>query len=290
MQKQTKLLIAMLIMILLILFLIIFIESEYIVTKIKSKIIAKNVNNIIGKSPPGKYPLLLLHGFNPSYSKRISEFSFKEMQDVIAYDLNYTNKGILIPETTCAELQYTENPIVIRASYYSLRNPLEIEQYAINLKKMIDTIRHCTGAEKVDLITHSMGGIISRYYIQNLDNQSVRKLIILAAPNHGKLYNIGRISDYFIDSGESKFAIDFIQLSENHNFMKQLNENETMPDIDYYTIAGKTDEKGDYLVLLESVQLQGAKENKIVECNHFFINNPKLCKDAYELVKAMLTG
>ena len=70
--------------------------------------------------------------------------------------------------------------------------------------------------------------------------------------------------------------------------MKQLNKNETMIGIDYYTIAGKIDEKGDSLVILESVPLQGAKENKIVECNHFLINNPTICNEAYELVKEML--
>ncbi|MBI5393406.1 alpha/beta fold hydrolase [Candidatus Woesearchaeota archaeon] len=285
MQKQTK---RWIIAFIIILVLIAILESEYAITKIKSKIIAKNVENFVGKAPSGKYPLLLLHGFNPTYSKRVAEFSFKNMQDAIAYDLNYSDKGILIPETTCAQLQYSENPIVLRASYYSLENSLEIEQYAKSIKKMIDKIKYCTGAEKVDIVTHSMGGIITRYYIQNYDNASIRKFIMLTPPNHGKLYNIGKISDYLIDEGESRFAIDFIQLSENHNLMKQLNKDETIPGIDYYTIAGKIDEKGDSLVLLESVPLQGAKENKIVKCNHFLINNPAICKEAYELLKEML--
>ena len=46
--------------------------------------------------------------------------------------------------------------------------------------------------DKVDIISHSFGGLISRYYIERLNgNEKVRNLIMLATPNHGS-----RLADY----------------------------------------------------------------------------------------------
>jgi triacylglycerol lipase len=62
----------------------------------------------------------------------------------------------------------------------------DIRVAAVMLKTQIDSVRARTGATKVDLIAHSEGGLISRYYIQNLMNGSaVDRLVTLATPNHG---------------------------------------------------------------------------------------------------------
>lgn len=58
--------------------------------------------------------------------------------------------------------------------------------YAQTLKTNIDIIKIITNSSKVDLVTHSMGGLVARWYIQqsNYEND-VRKLIMLGTPNHG---------------------------------------------------------------------------------------------------------
>jgi pimeloyl-ACP methyl ester carboxylesterase len=54
------------------------------------------------------------------------------------------------------------------------------------LKYWVDKAKQETGAEKVDIVAHSMGGLISRSYIQG-DNykDDVDQLIMLGTPNHG---------------------------------------------------------------------------------------------------------
>lgn len=50
----------------------------------------------------------------------------------------------------------------------------------------VDQIRSATGAAKVDLVTHSMGGLSSRYYVKNLGgDQKVDEWVSLGGPNHG---------------------------------------------------------------------------------------------------------
>lgn len=62
----------------------------------------------------------------------------------------------------------------------------------INAKKLQDIVQHVltlTGSAKVNLVAHSMGGLISRWYIEQLDgNANVHKLIMMGTPNHGSSY------------------------------------------------------------------------------------------------------
>ncbi|MBI5650783.1 MAG: alpha/beta hydrolase [Chloroflexi bacterium] len=61
-----------------------------------------------------------------------------------------------------------------------------IAQNAEILKNYIAGVKKMTGAQQVDLIGHSMGGLISRYYIDRLmGDRDVAQLIMLGTPNGG---------------------------------------------------------------------------------------------------------
>jgi len=61
-----------------------------------------------------------------------------------------------------------------------------IPQFARRLERNITQIKGETRAEKVDIVAHSMGGLVSRYYIEKLGGRGdVGKLIMVQTPNHG---------------------------------------------------------------------------------------------------------
>ena len=61
-----------------------------------------------------------------------------------------------------------------------------IAQNAAILGEYIANVRKLTGAQKVDLLAHSMGGLISRYYIDRLMGENeVAQLIMLGSPMAG---------------------------------------------------------------------------------------------------------
>ena len=72
---------------------------------------------------------------------------------------------------------------------------LSIAENAQVLAEYVEAVRSHTGAERVDLVGHSLGGLISRYYIQNLMPQvtaedllavpAVNQFIIAGTPNAG---------------------------------------------------------------------------------------------------------
>ncbi|MBT2400823.1 triacylglycerol lipase [Streptomyces sp. ISL-100] len=57
---------------------------------------------------------------------------------------------------------------------------------ASQLSAEIDRVLAATGATKVDVVTHSMGGLSSRYFLKNLGGDTkVDAWISLGGPNHG---------------------------------------------------------------------------------------------------------
>lgn len=61
-----------------------------------------------------------------------------------------------------------------------------IAENAAILDKYIANVQKVTGAEKVDLLVHSMGGMISRYYLDRvMTDANVAQLIILGTPMAG---------------------------------------------------------------------------------------------------------
>lgn len=58
--------------------------------------------------------------------------------------------------------------------------------YSADLASMIDDVLRATGASKVDIVTHSMGGLVTRSYLAFLGgNAKVERLLLLSSPHVG---------------------------------------------------------------------------------------------------------
>lgn len=63
-----------------------------------------------------------------------------------------------------------------------------ILNYVPQLMQKIEEVKRQTGAKKVDVVAHSMGGLITRWYIQKMGKSyknDINQLIMIATPNHG---------------------------------------------------------------------------------------------------------
>ncbi|WP_072689060.1 esterase/lipase family protein [Rhodococcus marinonascens] len=115
-----------------------------------------------------------------------------------------------------------------------------MEGSASQLADFVERVKSATGAPKVDIVGHSQGGSMPRYYLKNLGGAtSVDKLIALAPSNHpGSSEALGQIP-----GANEAFGTAGFEQSERSDFLNQLNAGgETMPGVSYTVIATRYDE------------------------------------------------
>ena len=97
---------------------------------------------------------------------------------------------------------------------YSQSNATTASQIATK----VDQIRAATGAAKVDIISHSMGGLSSRYYVKNLGGDlKVDEWVSLGGPNHGT------------DTANYCFSTACGEMRIGSSFLKALNSGDETP-------------------------------------------------------------
>jgi triacylglycerol esterase/lipase EstA (alpha/beta hydrolase family) len=136
------------------------------------------------------------------------------------------------------------------ASWSPIQGLGSIESGAGQLSGFVDQVLGATGAAKVDLVGHSQGGMMPRYYIKNLGGAAkVAKLVALTPSNNGT--TLDGITELGRQLGLLEPANDFlgqacascVEQEIGSPFLTALNAGgETVPGIDYTVIATKNDE------------------------------------------------
>ncbi|HEX6711730.1 MAG TPA: triacylglycerol lipase [Thermoleophilaceae bacterium] len=99
---------------------------------------------------------------------------------------------------------------------YSQSNATTASQIATK----VDSILKSTCATKVDLISHSMGGLSTRYYVRNLGGGAkVDEWVSLGGPNHGT------------DTAYFCFSTACGEMRPGSSFLAQLNSGDETPDV-----------------------------------------------------------
>ena len=123
----------------------------------------------------------------------------------------------------------------------------EIAHSAQQLASFVDRVLAATGASKVDLVGHSQGGMMPRYYVRFLAGAAkVHALVGLAPSNHGTtLDGLFTLASYF--PGADAFVGALCPACEEQiagsAFLTHLNSGgETVPGVSYTVIQSRNDE------------------------------------------------
>ncbi len=139
---------------------------------------------------PAKNPIIFVHGWNgssTSWNGMITKFKADGW--------------------TAAELH--------TFSYTSSQSNATI---ASKLSAKVDSVLLATGATRVDVVTHSMGGLSSRYYSKNLGGTGkIDAWVSLGGPNHGTQWAYGC------------FQTSCIEMRPGSAFLKSLNATDETP-------------------------------------------------------------
>jgi triacylglycerol esterase/lipase EstA (alpha/beta hydrolase family) len=150
------------------------------------------------------------------------------------------------------------SPLLANAGYcvYALNyggstasNPIQatgpIETSAAQLSAFVDKVLASTGARKVDIVGHSQGGMMPRYYIRFLGGAAkVDTLVGLAPSNHGTtLFGLTTLESAFGASGSLPGCAACGEQMAGSAFLTQLNAgHETEPGVHYTVIESRYDD------------------------------------------------
>lgn len=255
---------------------------------------------------PKNYPLVFLHGhqFNKNMQVEFNLDSFDSIQENLENE-SYLNFGAISSynEKEIDSWSKVPVPYSIRLSYYydtlkQSNNYILVQEksesldvYAIRLNELIKEITTSTGRPKVIIVTHSMGGLVARRYLQIFGTDKVDKLIMLVSPNKGVE---GSVANYCSIFGEE---IECEDMKSDSLFINKLNR-DPIPNIPIYSIIGRgciTDgQDSDGIVLTKNAILEGADNSFIdgnckgVEFLHTEIVNIDKYPEVYSKIKEIL--
>ncbi len=156
------------------------------------------------KNDESTYPVIFVHGHS-AFAWNSLDYSinaFKKFQDQLEKEGKFIDAGIILPETSISKVAAGDwgkirMPISIRSSYYQgvynengatigKQQDQHIDVYSQRLAGIVDKVLHHTNKDKVIIVAHSMGGIVSRNYIKNHGGDlKVHKLVTIGSPHHG---------------------------------------------------------------------------------------------------------
>jgi pimeloyl-ACP methyl ester carboxylesterase len=258
------------------------------------------------------YPVIFVHGhaLSEANSPEESHSAFGVIQRLLEEE-GYVNAGQLGTDSAfsipAGDWGRVDAPISIRISYYLItyvdvgtyqvrsQKTDKIENYAIRLKDLIDTIKFRTGKDKVDIVAHSMGGLVTREYIALFGEDSVNKFVMVGTPNYGVEGRVNRLCSL---TGASRECED---MDADSIFLKRLNTPQNaFETIDGYTIRAigcdMEGEDGDGIVLARNVPLpyttnyvvEGECTDSLNSNLHTRFLNPNEHRETYELIRSIL--
>ena len=259
---------------------------------------------------PSKFPIVFVHGHSVN-KKTSADYSldvFDKLQENLEKD-GYLNAGsisLYTPVgTTPGVWGLSQAPVSIKASYYFdiFKEPENyivvqtknenIDTYALRLKDIIQTIKYRTGKPKVILIAHSMGGLVSRKYLQIFGGDDVEKFVMIGTPNHGIEGDIAHICPVIGD----RYACR--DMAVNSLFINKLNQGD-LPNVETYMIIGNGcmmgGQLGDGTVLVKNAKLEGENVTNFIingTCDglkmlHSKMLDPQLHPEVYKIIKGAL--
>ncbi|MFP4111915.1 MAG: alpha/beta fold hydrolase [Candidatus Woesearchaeota archaeon] len=263
------------------------------------------------KEDKDMYPLMLIHGHavSESVSAEFSAENLIPLQTRLEEDRYFIDAGTIslyseydIPKGIWGRIN---KPISIKASYYYdiFKTPSNyktvqlksenIDTYAIRLRDLVDILLYRTGKEKVKIIAHSMGGLVTRRYMQLFGDEKVHEVILIGTPNHGIT---GKIENLCPLTGSKLECRD---MSEGSVFLSKLNNGEK-PDIPLHVIVGKgcdmQGKDGDGIVTTENVPLKWANKYHIEgTCKgfntlHVDLQDPKKYPESYSIIEDVMVS
>src|SRR5688500_6704835 len=147
------------------------------------------------------------------------------------------------------ERRLVEDGFVVVSFNLGTLNVRDIRRSAFLIHRKIERILAQTPSQRIDIIGHSMGGLIGLYYVKKLGGHArVRKLLMMGTPVRGTWAALAGVMTLGLWSTSSW------QLLPRSRFLDELAEGELPQEVEIHTLAAVRD----WVCPLPSTRLRGA--------------------------------
>jgi len=254
------------------------------------------------------YPVIFVHGhsFNEKLSAELSMESFGEMARELEKE-GYLDAGYfygsLYGESSKGYLSKVNASILFESTYYidTLISGEDsfifdskwesIDTYASRLNDIVLNVKYLTGKDKVVIVAHSMGGLVTRKYLKEYGEENVDKVVLIGIPNKGV--------DGFVLNYCSVFGADLecSEMNKTSLFISDLNK-ALLPSVPLYNLVGVgcywEGSGGDGIVKSSSAYLDGAENIYVngtckgVDFFHVNMIKPSKHPEIYNVIKDLI--
>ncbi len=147
------------------------------------------------------------------------------------------------------ERRLVEDGFIVVSFNIGALNVRDIRRSAFMIHRKIDRILAETPTKKIDIVGHSMGGLIGLYYVKKLGGAArVRRLVMMGTPVHGTWAALLGVATLGLWSTSSW------QLLPRSRFLDELHQGQVPEGVEIHTIAAARD----WVVPLATTRLHGA--------------------------------
>jgi pimeloyl-ACP methyl ester carboxylesterase len=245
------------------------------------------------------------HALNKANTPEASMAAFAKLQEELQSN-GFVNAAEISFGEVNDHLNNCAFPLTARSTFYYIphlgfgrysltaQKSERIENYALRLREILEEVKKNVPNHKVNIVAHSMGGLVVREYLDLFGVKDLEKVVFINSPHHGVT---GKVQKFCSLIGASKECED---LSAGSVFLQRINSKQLPKGIDYYNIRSKgclmETEDGDGVVTLESAYLSGAEDiiisgqclDSLQSGLHSDVLNPELYPEIVNILKDIL--
>ena len=158
---------------------------------------------------------------------------------------------------------------------------------------MIEFIKENSGSQKINIVAHSMGGLVLRQYVDLFGSNDLNKIIFVNVPHKGVT---GKVEKYCSVIGASKECED---LSMGSIFLQRINSKPLPVGVELYNIRSTgclmdNSKTGDGIVTFDNAYLEGVEdfviEGECTDALQTSLHNNVLDPDKYPQTVELITS
>lgn len=227
--------------------------------------------DLVGGADGLKYLLHLARGNRRERNAAVQQLG-KDVRPVVLIHGFMGTRGSMYP----LEKRLEEDGFCVLSFNLGVINLRDIRTSAFRIHRKIEALLAETGVKEVDIIGHSMGGLIGLYMIKKLGaNKRVRRFILMGSPVHGTWAALAGIATV------GAYSASIWQLLPRSRFLDELHQGPIPDDVEVHSVSAARD----WVCPPSSTRLRGSEAHSINLGHSSLVISGEVYRHVYNILK-----